>query len=221
MPKIKTAKALIKALHNVAEDAPSALSVRLNGTTHALSPNGFYVGTIAGEDYAALILGDATFFLEVDRSATAKTVKLIQEPTTEQIDAIARQLLPEPEPPAEVKAAIEAITAIKLPRGWKWGTDAKGNPQPVEDDGSGETATGAPRQRARRGTAIKKEKKPEVVKGTILTRSKDGYQYRVSGVDANLKKMFFEPVVKGEGDEGLAATYPAPVFWKNWKEVVS
>jgi hypothetical protein len=210
MAKRLTAKSLLAELHNVAQDSPSAVTVKIGGTTYTLV--GEYIGTVAGETYGAVMIGEHTLILELDRRGTMRNAKVLTEPD---LAAVAGDLLPEPEPPAEVKAAMEAITAIKLPKGWKWGTDAKGQPQPVEDT----EGDRAPRQRAPRGTAIKKEKKPEVVKGTVLTRSKDGYQYKVTGVDTNLKKAFFEPLNKGEGDEGLAATYPAPVFWKNWKEL--
>lgn len=210
MAKRLTAKSLLAELQNVAQESPSAVTVKIGGTTYTLV--GEYIGTVAGETYGAVMIGEHTLILELDRRGTMRNAKVLTEPD---LAAVAADLLPEPEPPAEVKAAIEAITAIKLPKGWKWGTDAKGNPQPVEDaEGDSE-----PRKRAPRGTAVKKEKKPEVVKGTVLTRSKDGYQYKVTGVDTNLKKAFFEPLNKGEGDEGLAATYPAPVFWKNWKEL--
>lgn len=217
MARRLTAKTLIAELQNVAQESPAAVTVKVGGTSYSLT--GTYLGTVAGETYGAVVIGDHTLLLELDRRGTMRNAKVIDEPD---VAAIAADLLPKPEPPQEVKAAMEAITAIKLPAGWKWGTDDRGNPQPVEDGASanGLTAAGLPRRRAPRGQGKPKpEKKPEVVKGTILTRSKDGYQYRVTGIDTNLKKAYFEPLNKGEGDEGLAATYPAPVFWKNWREV--
>jgi len=224
MPRIKTAKALVKALHKVAEDAPYALSVRVGGSTYGIAGNGTYLGTVSGETFAALIIGeDTTLILERDYHATSKTYK-ITEPTLDRIDEMAKDLLPEPEPPAEVKAANEALATLpKLPKGWRYALDSKGNLTVVEmgaEDGETAVETRIERApRAARGTAVPKPKKPEVVKGMKLKRNKDGYTYKVTGVDKNLKKVFFEPLKKGEGDEGLAAGYPMPVFWKNWAEV--
>ena len=213
--KIKK-KTLIRDLQNVVQETPAAVTVKIGGTSYTLT--GTYVGIAGGELYGALVIGGSTLIVELDRRGTMRNAKVVAEPD---LAAVAADLLPVPEPPAEVLAAIEAITAIKLPKGWKWGTDAKGNPQPVEDPDGGGDEVKVRKPRAARGTAIKKEKKPLVVKGMTFTRSKDGFAYKVSGVDQNLKKVYFEPVKKGEGDEGLAATYPAPVFWKNWHEANS
>jgi len=225
MPRIKTTKSLVKALHKVAEDAPHSLSVRIGGSSYSVSGNGTYLGTVAGEVFAALIIGeDTTLILERDYHATAKTLKII-EPTVDQLETIAKDLLPEPEPPAEVKAANEALASLpRLPKGWRYALDGKGNLIVVEMSGGEEGESGSVERverapRAPRGTAQPKPKKPEVVKGMKLKRNKDGHLYRVTGVDKNLKKVFFEPLKKGEGDEGLAAGYPMPVFWKNWAEV--
>lgn len=220
MPK-RSLKSLVKHVHIHAEDAPHALSVKIGGSTFVLSGNGTYLGTLAGENYAALIIGEKlTLILERDHKATAKTYKII-EPTEDQFDAITKDLLPEPEPPAEVVAANAALAQLpKLPRGWAYALDGKGNLTVVESTSGGDPEA-APRTRAPRGTAVPREKKPEVVKGMTLTRSKDGHQYKVTGVDKNLKKAFLEPAKKGEGETGLAQTYPAPVFWKNWSLLVA
>ncbi|MGV3617594.1 MAG: hypothetical protein ACO1SV_19895 [Fimbriimonas sp.] len=209
MARRLTAKTLINQLRDVAQDSPAAVSVKVGGTSYALT--GTFVGTVSGETYGAVVIGDHTLLLELDRRNVMRNAKVLTE---FDVQAVAADLLPEPEPPQEIKDALDAVLAIKLPKGWKWGMDANGVPQPVvEAEGDAPPR----RTRAPRGTAIKKEKKPEVVKGMMLTRSKDGFPYRVAGVDTNLKKVSFEPVTKGEGDEGLSATYPAPVFWKNWQ----
>ena len=227
MPKtVSTLKGLRKLLESHIDDAPNALSVKLRGTTHNILNGSVYVGTVVGDDYAAVMIGGHVLLLEFDRSSASRAVKAISEPDAETISKIAKALLPEPEPPAEVKAANEALSMLpKLPKGWRYALDGKGNLAVVED---GDGRDPMPKPRAPRGSLPPKEAKsakPAIVKGLKLIRKKTGVEHKVTSVDVVSGYVVLKP---SDGSEdyrakalkggGSSATYS--IFWANWSVVV-
>lgn len=209
MPR-RTLKTVVRDLHEVAVESPSAVTVKIGGTQYVLT--GTYIGTIAGEDHGAVIIGDNTYLLELDRRGTLRNAKVLDDPD---LDVVTKALLPAPEPPAEVIAAQQMLDALKLPKGFTLAV-VNGRIQVVQSDASDDTTVRKPR--APRGTAIPKPKKAPLVKGQLLTRNKDGYSYKVSAIDAENKKVTLEPVKAGEGEQ-MNVSYPVPVFWKAFSEV--
>jgi len=224
---ISTARGLARLLESHVEDAPNTLSVKLNGSTYNVLNGALYVGSLAGDDYAAVVIGSQTIFLEIDHRSTSRAAKVISEPSPEVVSKIAKALVPEPEPPAEVVAANQALASLpKLPRGWRYSLDAKGNLTVVEADGgnSGDAeATPAPKTRAPRGTAVPKPTKPTIVKGLKLVRNKTNVAHTVTAVDTSTGFVVLKPEDGSEDYRtkalrGNGSTAPVPVFWANWAE---
>lgn len=198
------------------------LSAKIGGTTYSVSGNGFYLGSLAGERYAAIMLGEGmTVILERDYASTAKTMKVISvngaDLEESKVKEIHADLLPAPEPPDEVKAALAYLQGIK---GWKAVADNKGNISLVPDDVVAEKRTRAPN-----GSVEKRIPKPTIAKGLVVTRKKDGLKYRVSSIDAATGYVIFKPL-EGHGDDfrtkalkGSGSLQVVPVFWANWAEV--
>jgi len=205
-----TAKALLKELDGHIAASKAQLTVNFGGATLPLYlPN---AGIVTGDDYGAMVIDGKPYLLELDRKGANKSVKVVTDPDATKLAAIVKQLLPEPEEPEEVKAAREALEAFTIPKGYKLEV-IKGKPTLVAS--GGESSAGGRSAGGGEVTGSKKEPMPKLTVGMTLTRSKDGHTYTVTGLDERLKKAYFEPVT--EGDAGLAAGYPAPVFWRNWQ----
>lgn len=205
----RTLKTLVRDLHDVATESPAAVSVKIGGTNYSLT--GTYVGTVAGESYGAVIIGDQTIIVELDRRGTLRNAKVIDVPD---LEAVTKDLLPTPEPPAPPQEALDALSVLNGLKGFKIVIDAKGRPTIVAED----TSEKPVKTRAARGTAVPKPKRAPLVKGQLLTRNKDGYTYKVVSIDAANKKATLDPVTKGDG-ESMTVSYPVPVFWKAFREV--
>lgn len=131
MPR-QTQKALIAELHNIADENPNAVTVKLGGTAYTLT--GLYVGTVAGEQYGAVIIGDQTLLVELDRKGSLRNAKVLAQPD---LDALSKDLLPEPPLPPEVIAAQELLDGLKLPKGYTLKLDSRGNPTITKTGGTG------------------------------------------------------------------------------------
>jgi|GEM_PF-3499254 len=227
---ISTPRGLAKVLESHIEDAPNALSVKLNGSTYNILNGALYVGTLASEDYAAVLIGSQTIFLEIDRRSASRAVKVIAEPDAETVGKLVKSLLPEPEPPAEVVAAQNALSALpKLPRGYRYSLDSRGNLTVVEADGK-ETSVAAgegevkTKVRAPYGSATPRPVKPLITKGLKLVRNKSGVEHTVTAVDLATGFVILKPTDGSEDYRtkalrGNGSTAPVPVFWANWQEV--
>lgn len=219
MARFKSGRALRKALAEHVVDNGATLYIRLGKDTYKLE-DGLYIGAAVGEKFAYVATDDKDYIVELDK-ANKLAITLVDNPTN-RLEEIAEDLLPEPEPPAEVKAANELLASLpRLPKGWRYGTDSRGNIAVVEDGAPGVTA--AHRTRSPKGSAAANAK-PRLEKGLMLSRNKDGLTYAVDAIDKVQGFVLFKPVDGGDTIEqkalmGNGSDKTVPIFWRNWQVV--